>query len=382
VDQQSSTLHEAMQKSLGEGTSWEDRRKLTRAIFDQIKSNLFPKNDYKWGERKQGEEGIYAEPEITQGEVDAFHGGGAFKKFSLGKVKSGEGNIFFGHGGYFSSQKGVAESYRNQYMRKHGYSRAKIEAFDKEKFRELIKDETKNILTPEQTDEFLKFDKYHTRENWIVDRVGRLNELVYSNPQETLKRSVAEYMKDSFREARRDKWIAKHVDPGKNIGGLGFSKALGIEKQAELEVDVANRIAERLSRKLVKSQKSAGLYKAKLWEGKQENLIDWYEPISKENAEKIALGLTYDHIERAGKEIPPELVDKQLGIFFNRFHKRGLNAYNDLSNKLGSDKAASEFLNSVGIDGIRYPVGTLSGGGKGYNYVVFDEEAIKVKRIE
>ena len=55
-----------MQKSLGEGTSWDDRRKFTKAIFSQIRSNIFPKNDYKWGERKQGEEGIYAEPKITE----------------------------------------------------------------------------------------------------------------------------------------------------------------------------------------------------------------------------------------------------------------------------------------------------------------------------
>ena len=72
MDQQSSTLHEAMQKSLGEGTSWEDRRKLTRAIFEQIKSNLFPKNDYKWGERKQGEEGIYAEPDMLISQVSGY----------------------------------------------------------------------------------------------------------------------------------------------------------------------------------------------------------------------------------------------------------------------------------------------------------------------
>ena len=70
MDPKNSTLHEAMQKSLGESTSWADRRKLTQAIFTHIKGNLFPKNDYKWGERKQGEEGIYAEPEMTLGEVD------------------------------------------------------------------------------------------------------------------------------------------------------------------------------------------------------------------------------------------------------------------------------------------------------------------------
>ena len=42
-----------------------------------------------------------------------------------------------------------------------------------------------------------------------------------------------------------------------------------------------------------------------------------------------------------------------------------------------SKKKPLNSLNRAGIDGIRYPAGTLSGGGKGYNYVVFDEDAIK-----
>jgi hypothetical protein len=51
-----------------------------------------------------------------------------------------------------------------------------------------------------------------------------------------------------------------------------------------------------------------------------------------------------------------------------------------LADALGSDKEASLFLKRAGIDGIRYPQGSLSGGsGQGKNYVVFDENAITIE---
>ena len=63
--------------------------------------------------------------------------------------------------------------------------------------------------------------------------------------------------------------------------------------------------------------------------------------------------------------------------------KNGLIFYNHLANKLGSPKAASEFLARAGIDGVKYPVGTAGGKVKdgdktGWNYVAFSDEHIRV----
>ena len=54
--------------------------------------------------------------------------------------------------------------------------------------------------------------------------------------------------------------------------------------------------------------------------------------------------------------------------------------YQALSSQLGSDKEASLFLLRAGIDGIKYPSGTLSGikDSDKFNYVVFDENAITI----
>jgi hypothetical protein len=55
--------------------------------------------------------------------------------------------------------------------------------------------------------------------------------------------------------------------------------------------------------------------------------------------------------------------------------------YHQLNRVFGSDKEASMFLLRSGIDGIRYPAGTLSGvkNSKAKNYVVFDPEAVTIE---
>ena len=58
----------------------------------------------------------------------------------------------------------------------------------------------------------------------------------------------------------------------------------------------------------------------------------------------------------------------------------GGNFYKYLSRKLGSDKAASEYLHSLGIRGIKYLDGSSQGKGEGnFNYVIFDENDVEIK---
>ena len=56
--------------------------------------------------------------------------------------------------------------------------------------------------------------------------------------------------------------------------------------------------------------------------------------------------------------------------------KNGSDLYQELTNSKGSDQAASEYLESLGIKGIKYLDGTSRGKGEGrYNYVTFNPEA-------
>ena len=72
------------------------------------------------------------------------------------------------------------------------------------------------------------------------------------------------------------------------------------------------------------------------------------------------------------------------GEFLNLKGKTGSSIYQELTKKLGSDKEASLFLLDLGIDGIKYPAESISRGAtsdtaRGFNYVVFDENAITVE---
>ena len=57
--------------------------------------------------------------------------------------------------------------------------------------------------------------------------------------------------------------------------------------------------------------------------------------------------------------------------------------YTKLCGLLGSDQKASLFLLRAGIDGIKYPTNTVSGGeSKGFNYVVFDENSVHIDKVD
>ncbi|MDR0618897.1 MAG: hypothetical protein LBG17_03240 [Bacteroidales bacterium] len=108
------------------------------------------------------------------------------------------------------------------------------------------------------------------------------------------------------------------------------------------------------------------------------NFMRWDKPITPENNGKIYEQLTKEGIEDIDffnfqtYEHPKYPIDTN--------HHTGRDVYDQLSKKLGSDRAASEFLLRAGIDGIQYPSNYLSKGTheKSFNYVVFDENAIEI----
>ena len=116
------------------------------------------------------------------------------------------------------------------------------------------------------------------------------------------------------------------------------------------------------------------IYKASLHSGKtpdQYDYLRWDKPISKEQAKKYATAYAKAHPRADAVKVANNLF---------RANRTGQEIYESISGQQGSDKAASEFLLRAGIDGIKYPSGTLSGvkDSKDFNYVVFDEESISM----
>lgn len=67
----------------------------------------------------------------------------------------------------------------------------------------------------------------------------------------------------------------------------------------------------------------------------------------------------------------------------NDFNDTVQDFYTKLCGLIGSDKSASIFLLRAGIDGIKYPNNSVSGGKTtGFNYVVFDENSVHIDKKE
>ena len=107
-------------------------------------------------------------------------------------------------------------------------------------------------------------------------------------------------------------------------------------------------------------------------EGDESHLLDWYEPVSKENEKRI--------VDQMIKEGLYEPNNEHKAPAF----KTGEDAYEFLAGRLGSPKAASKFLVRADIDGVKYPADSY--GGKavkdgdeaGWNYVSFRDNNINI----
>jgi hypothetical protein len=106
--------------------------------------------------------------------------------------------------------------------------------------------------------------------------------------------------------------------------------------------------------------------------------IKWDEKIDAGDLSKINKALESIKVDPIKTD-----ADDEFSMFFSEKPVyTGKNLYRDISKRLGSDKAASEFLLKSGIDGIDYPAGSLSGvKSSARNYVVFDPEAVTIDAI-
>ena len=160
----------------------------------------------------------------------------------------------------------------------------------------------------------------------------------------------------------------------------------------EEEEILKENISERL--RYVK-EKDLAKYKEELEKLKEQ------EPTEEEIRGKRALytvEIPNDGFIKWDENINPQIVEgiiKEHGYFYglknlldnynkwkdnpNATYLYGSNVYKAISRELGSDKAASHFLQNLGFKGIDYPAGTVYGNGDGSrNYVVFNDDDAKI----
>ena len=156
---------------------------------------------------------------------------------------------------------------------------------------------------------------------------------------------------------------------------------------------------------------TASLYEVNIPDDNGSNYLEWEKKPSDEVATKIIEGiyglddktlddmaardivfrtLMYDYIKNADKEQMIPMLVKTNGLTRNTVYDNGnveddmRFVYNRLSNWMGSPKAASKFLSSLGFTGIKYPAGTIYGGAEegDVNYVIFKPEDMQIVEHE
>lgn len=144
-----------------------------------------------------------------------------------------------------------------------------------------------------------------------------------------------------------------------SIEDAGFSAA---EKRRAM-------IAYRFAEKLYKNQVAGALYRLDLPDDVMPKLLDWDKPLNKQPPEvRKALAGTIEDIKRANHD----------GITYP--HPEKLSAeglYGALEREHGGQKAASEYLASLGIPGLRYLDQQSRVTGEGtHNYVIWDQKVL------
>jgi len=378
-----------------------------------------------------------SEQDLPQGikfQVDAFHGSPyEFDKFTTQKIGTGEGAQAFGWGLYFTDLESIAKGYAEK------LAKAKYDAksFGEEnigianrailniestgsvdnaiKFLKDLIEKNKNGDTS-KTKEILDFieknkDKFTVSKtlykvslhegktpeqyNWLVwDKT--VGEKIASKIPISIRRKIFDFNEEKLNEAI-DKASKPYKVKNKQLVSVenikDFYEKLGFEGE-KLDRLVANRI------------KSGATYFAFVLEESLVSPSEFFQ--DKEDAQKY---LDSYKIERNEYLFPPNSIKSSLDIRneikkdFDVFdynitgeelYKRVIERLTDsdydrslewLSTKgMPSSRIASLFLLENGIDGIKYPAesvarGATSDNARGFNYVVFDENAVSIKEV-
>jgi len=329
----------------------------------------------------------------TSQEVRAYHGTPfLFDKFNSDKIGTGEGAQAFGYGLYFTSKKEIAQDYATTLSRK-------------------IQD-TKNWEIKSKDGDPLDFD-YNERE--------ALDQVFESNLMNASPRLKADYIKRA--EYFEKKWAegAKN-DPNKESSthkkAAAFAKIVPLIKSGEVKPWTIG--GGQVYHTTIHKGKEPSEYEYLEWknalpEDQLRRILEVPDPNSvavdvsnSEQGDYEALGyeIYFDTNDGKTYAAEPDLhevlmehfneqydldndTDKLVELLTDADLFSGAFLYFTLT-KYMSPQQASMRLTHKGIDGIRYPVGTLSMGipkprNKEYtdaNYVVFDDRNVEIDKVE
>nr|DAH67277.1 MAG TPA: Cytosine specific methyltransferase [Caudoviricetes sp.] len=297
---------------------------------------------------------IAAAPKFS---LKVYHGSGAdFTEFDFDHMGEGAGSQAFGWGGYVTSSEEIGKSYANL-SRDYGS-------------RNIYKgDIPLTKLEKAALSSFIENNKNHegTIKEGVAGLIERQKALIAKHPNNPLSNSIKkriEVLEGAMPKLNSISWD-DFVPSGKNLYEVDIPEDNGsnyLEWEKKPSDEVATKIIE-------------GLY------GLDAKILD--DMASKDIVFRTLL---YDYIKNADKEQMIPLLVKTHALTRETTYDNGnveddiRFVYNRLSRWMGSQKAASQFLSSLGFTGIKYPAGTIMGGVEGdeINYVIFKPEDMRI----
>lgn len=274
--------------------------------------------------------------------LKVYHGSGAdFTEFDFDHMSEGAGSQVFGWGGYVTSSKKIGKDY------------ASIK-YDPDKDVEYVGKNKKTFTDLIAT----LFDGGIKDYNYVKNTLLEISDNDKSNISKK-----EEY--DWFVSTKPEDWFNPNPTTNRNLYEVNIPEDNGsnyLEWEKKPSVEVATKIIE-------------GLY------GLDSKTLD--DMASKDIVFRTLL---YDYIKNADKGQMIPLLVKTHALTRGTTYDNGnveddiRFVYNRLSRWMGSPKAASQFLSSLGFTGIKYPAGTIMGGAEegDTNYVIFKPEDMKI----
>jgi hypothetical protein len=306
------------------------------------KDEMYQKIAYQKAQMKDLPKGI-------KFQVDAWHGSPhTFDKFTTKKMGTGEGVQAFGWGLYFTDLESIAKEYAKNLTPKEKYSFEGIDNID-------------NISTHPMTKSFIK-DMLKANPTSRKDAIN----WVENNSKGKSEKVISELMAFA-------KILNVDNSVTRNVYKVSLHKGKTPNQYTWLEWDkpVSSKISKLIEGKIksdIRVEKKTfrdGSIEFVILNNKSNNVLARISDVKTEQ----------DAIQK---------YNKDFGFKSNQL--TGQRLYSDLISELGDNKQASLFLLENGIDGIKYPAesiarGATSDNARGFNYVVFDENAVSIEEV-
>ena len=363
-----------------------------------------------------------------------YHGSQAsFDKFDHSFMGSGEGAQAYGWGTYVSEVEGIAKAYAKANAKKNAPSRLMYQgkpmtyktpsiiyqvALDMDKFNisakeaiskmidadekklasvgdtpfakmkaKQVQDELK-VLKDLNPSDFKINEDYDTVAQDLIDTKSGLDLL-----EDELKdaKSYVDLYQSRLDEAKEELSKAKESGTGLGVDMYEsdieyYSEQVKRYKQSiktkESDIKDVKTKVDALQKKLDSMEKPRNLYSVDIPDDTGRNYIGWDEPLGAAKIMRLPKVFKADGWEykKVGQYDTYKIDGNEHEVWLEPSLTTGKELYRDLTNALGSDKAASEFLTKAGFVGVKVIAQRNAGGNKDgkMNYVIFEENNAQI----